>query len=444
MEKNKEAVHQMTFKDLLFTGIGLTIGAGVVSTVGPAIGATGRSAWLAYMVAIVVGAFTVFPMLMFASTFRVKGGVYTCLRNTLGDNVAGIYICMNILMGLNFATFSIASGAYIQSLIPGANPQVVAVIVLVAFYLLNIRGLDVFVKTQTYMSYLLLTALVIFGICGMVQLDPAVFQFTSPEFMPNGGAGFIQAVTMFMFSTIAYSVLLNFSGNSKNPKRDIPRAMFGTIIVIAIVYFLVSVAACGVLPPEEMAGQMLTVAAQKMWPGIGVTLFVVAGPLMALFTTLNGNFANMAAPHLSAAQDGWWPKAMAKTNRWGSPYVVYTVCFLIALFPIVLNYSVSEIVGNMVIIFQVNTLFASIACYVIPTKYPEAWAKSSLHMPKPVFYVLNVISTIAVLYAAYVQIGTLRPVVLLVTFVGYAIVIGFTQYRRKKGYVHMKDKVEFE
>lgn len=444
MEKKTVATKQLTFKDLLFTGIGLTIGAGVVSTVGPAIGATGRSAWLAYMVSIIVGAFTTFPAAIFSSTFRVKGGVYTCLRNTLGDNVAGIYICMNILMGFNFATFAIASGAYISGLIPGVDARLVAVLVLVAFYLLNIRGLNVFVKVQTYMSYLLLAALIIFGVYGLFNLDSAVFNLSAPDFMMNGGSGFLQAVTMFMFSTVAYSVLLNFSGNAENPKRDIPRAMLGTIITIAVVYFLVSVTACGVLPVEEVAGQMLTVVAQKLWPGVGAVFFVIAGPLMALFTTLNGNFANMAAPHLSAARDGWWPKLMAKTNKWGSPYMVYTVCFVIALIPIVFNYSVSEIVGNMVIIFQVNSLFSSIACYTVPVKYPEAWAKSTLHMPKPLFYLLNIISTIAVLYAAYVQIGTLRPLVLAVTFIGYAIVIAFTQYRRKKGYVQMSEKVEFE
>ncbi len=381
---------QLTFKDLLFTGIGATIGAGVVSTVGPAIGATGRSAWLAYMAAILVGALTVIPFAFFSATFRVRGGVYTCLRNTLGDNVAGIYVCTNILMGLNFATFSIASGVYVQTLLPQVSAKTVSIFVLVAFYLLNLRGLNVFVKVQTYMSYLLLFALMAFGIYGLFHLQPEVFQFSNPEFFMNGGSGFIQAVTMFMFSTVAYQILLNFSGNSENPKRDIPRAMLGTIAVITVVYALVSITASGVLPVEEVAGQTLTVVAARLWPAPVVALFVIFGPLMALFTTLNANFANMAAPHLSAARDGWWPKGMAKTNRWGSPYVVYTICFLIAFIPILLDYSVSEIVGNMVILFQVNALFLSIAGFMIPSKYPEAWKKSSLHIPNGVFYVKNI------------------------------------------------------
>ena len=444
MEKKENAANLMSFKDLLLTGIGLTIGAGVVSTVGPAIGVTGRSAWLAYMVAIVVGMLTVIPFAFFASTFRVKGGNYTCIRNCLGDNIGGLYVCISIMMGLNFATFAIASAQYITGIVPVVSAKLVSALVLIAFWLLNMLGLNVFVKVQSIMSYVLLAALLAFGIYGLFRLDGAVFDFTSPEFLTGGGDGFVQAVTMFMFSTVAYQCLLNFSGNAKNPKRDIPRAMVGTIIAITIVYALVSITACGVLPVEEVAGQTLTVVAEKMWGKTLAVIFVLTGPLMALFTTLNGNFANMAAPQLAAAQDGWWPSFMGKTTKNGAPWVVYTIGFLIAFVPVMLDYSVSEIVGNMVIMFQVNALFMSIACFVIPTKYPEAWETSTLHVPKPLFYLINVISTIAVLYAAYIQIGTLRPVILVVTFGGYAIVIAYTQIRRKMGKVHIQDKIELE
>ena len=96
------------------------------------------------------------------------------------------------------------------------------------------------------------------------------------------------------------------------------------------------------------------------------------------------------------------------------------------------------------IIFQLPTLFLTISCYMIPTKFPEAWEKSTMHMPKWLFYLINVISTIAVLYAAYIQIGELRPVILIVTFGGYAIVILYTQIRKRMGAVEIKDKIELE
>ncbi|MDO4296840.1 MAG: APC family permease, partial [bacterium] len=163
MEKRGVGQKKLTFKDLLFTGIGLTIGAGVVATVGPAIAVTGRSAWLAYMVAIAVGMLTVIPMAFFAATFRVRGGNYTCIRNCLGDNIGGVYVCISILMGLNFSTFAIASGGYINGILPMVNARLVAAIVLIAFWLLNMAGLNVFVKVQSIMSYVLLAALLVFG-----------------------------------------------------------------------------------------------------------------------------------------------------------------------------------------------------------------------------------------------------------------------------------------
>ena len=62
--------------ELLALGIGQVIGAGVITLVGQAVGLTGRSAWLAYAIAVIIGFIMVIPYVFLSSAFIVKGGAY--------------------------------------------------------------------------------------------------------------------------------------------------------------------------------------------------------------------------------------------------------------------------------------------------------------------------------------------------------------------------------
>jgi len=423
------------FISLLGIGIGTTIGAGVVTVTGQAIGVTGRSAWLAYLVAIVWGAITVLPYVFLSSTFIIKGGTYTCVAGNLGPRIGGIYSCMYIPMALNFATFCVGFAQYVRSIFPGANAKVTAVVILLLFYLLNLMGIDIFVKIQNILTASLITMLLIFGFYGITRITPEVFNFSSPEFAINGFSGFIQAVTMFIFSTVAYQILLNFSAEAEDPKKNIPKAQLGTLLVICIVYPLVAIVAGGVLPLEEAANQPLTVIASHMWPTPMVIAFIIFGPLAALVTTLNGNYAGYGRPLLGAAKDGWFPPVMARQNKAGAPYMFLTLGTIIALVPILVGYDISSIIRNMVILFNVNTLFIFLSALAMPKKYPEKWKASKLHLPDGLYYVIMSISGILILASIYLQLRNLNLFVILFTVVLYAIVIIYGNYRYKKGYV---------
>ena len=73
------------FWDLAFMGLGSVVGAGIVTYVGIAISWTGRSAWIAYAVAIVLGFLANLPLILMSSAARIKGGNYSFLATTLGE-----------------------------------------------------------------------------------------------------------------------------------------------------------------------------------------------------------------------------------------------------------------------------------------------------------------------------------------------------------------------
>lgn len=448
-EKNEKASlkqqdGQLGLASLLAIGIGTTIGAGVVTVTGQAVGVTGRSAWLAYLIAIIWGAFNCLPAFFMSSAVRVRGGRYSVVAGMMGPRIGGIYSCVSIAMALNFATFCVGFAQYINSLYPAANRKVVALLILIVFYFLNLMGMNLFAKVQNVLTVFLLLALGCFIVSGLPRVSPEVFAVSDTGFMMNGFDGLIQAVTMFVFSTIAYGILISFSGTTRDSKKNVPKAMALTVLVLCIVYPLVAVVAGGVLPVEEAANQPLTVVAAAMWSKPMVVLFVIAGPLAALVTTLNGNFANYGINLLGAAKDGWFPEFMSKTNRYGAPYPFLTLGCLIALVPILMDYNISAIIRNMVIVFNVNSFFDFLSAVNMPRKYPEKWEGSSLHIPNGVFYTLMVFSGICVLSSTYLQIRNLEPFVVLFTVGLYAVIIIYGTIRYKKGYVHFNRQINIE
>ena len=63
--------------DLFAIAVGMVIGSGMVTLIGPAMAMTGYSVWLAYLTAIVMGFFMVFPYIILGGTMRVAGGPYS-------------------------------------------------------------------------------------------------------------------------------------------------------------------------------------------------------------------------------------------------------------------------------------------------------------------------------------------------------------------------------
>ena len=70
--------------DLFAIAIGMVVGSGMVTLIGPAMAYTGYSVWLAYLVAIIMGFFMVFPYIILSGTLRLAGGPYSIVTNLGG------------------------------------------------------------------------------------------------------------------------------------------------------------------------------------------------------------------------------------------------------------------------------------------------------------------------------------------------------------------------
>lgn len=442
MEQKKKKA--LTLVDLVSISTGQVIGVGVVTIIGLAITATGMSAWLAFGASVILGFVSILPFIFLSSTVVLKGGEYTIVLNMLGERAAGIYAVTYTAQCLSLSLMGASMGSYITSVFPGVNSQLAAIVSITFFYILNLLGVTVMVRLQRVLTAILITALFAFMLVGLPQVGLQAFDIASAEFFSDGFMGFMNAISLYAYSTYGQYMVINFSKEAKNPRRDVPLAILIATGIILVLYVGVAIVACGVLPIETVAGKPLTLVAGAIFKGVLFPVFVICGPFMALATTLNAIYGARANPLFRAASDGWFPKAAARCNKRGVPVVIMTVIYLIGLVPLLFNLSMKTITNNLVLVGYLMRMVTAAAVVRMPVLYKKQWEESFLHIPDRLFYCIMALSIAAQAYLVYLSLRQLPPVMAALN-IGFIILCGvYALYRYQKGRVSIRSRITLE
>jgi basic amino acid/polyamine antiporter, APA family len=134
--------------------------------------------------------------------------------------------------------------------------------VIVVFALIQWRGIKTGSMTQNLTAIAKTAAFVILVIACFVMGHG--FEGTSPAGRVASGFPFLVAFVLAMQAVIftydGYNGIVYFSGELRNPDRDIPRSMFGGVVSVGVIYLLVNIGFLYVLPIDKMAGQPLVAA----------------------------------------------------------------------------------------------------------------------------------------------------------------------------------------
>ena len=343
-QRNKPSDGKLGLMDTISIATGFAVGAGVISMTGIAIGMSGRSVFLAFLLSAATILVAFIPMMTMSSVHPTMSANYIYSRDLLHPKVGGIYLYVYFLGRITIATFGISFADYLLSMLPGLQDStpahiLVAVAVLTLFYVLNLFGPKAVAKIQNYMFYILAAALLIFIVGGLTKVDYKAFFTLDSSFFVNGFSGVWQASALLVFAIGGAGVLTDFGNQVRNPSRVIPRVIVGVTAGVAVLYCLLGIVASGTAPMEAVAYKPLTVAAAAVFGqnSFMYVVFIVGGALLALTTTLNSSFLWYSNAMIRGCEEGWFPKALAKKNRHGVPYLLMTIFYLFGLVPTVLN-----------------------------------------------------------------------------------------------------------
>ena len=127
------------------------------------------------------------------------------------------------------------------------------------------------------------------------------------------GAGIENAAALIFFAYIGFDAVSTGSEETKNPGRDLPIAIIGSLVIATIIYILVSVAAVGALPANQLAGQDAPLAV-ALSEGAGIEWgadIVTFGALVAITSVVLTILYGQTRVAFSMCRDGLMPPRLA-------------------------------------------------------------------------------------------------------------------------------------
>ena len=218
--------------------------SGIFVLPGLAVGITGSSVWLAFLVAALCILPAVLSKSELATAMPKSGGTYVYIERAFGPlfgTIAGIGLWLSLL--LKSAFFFVGLSAYLYFLIEidASSTKGVALFALLVILLLNVFGVKKVEKTQ-----LIIVSISVLSLVGIVFFGTSSFDSSllEPVFV-DGSSGFITGVAFLYISYAGVTKIAAVAGEIKNPEKNLPKTMIFSLFLITMIYVLVALVLVG-------------------------------------------------------------------------------------------------------------------------------------------------------------------------------------------------------
>lgn len=361
--------------------IGGVIGMGILRTPGE-VAAYLPSTWLFITVWIAGGIYALLGTINVAELGTMlprSGGFYIFVRRALGP-YAGFVVGWSDWLSTcgTTAVVAIVMGEYASALVPRLAGQSVriALFVTVGFAILQWRGVRWGSNAQQLTSLLkalafiaLITACFILGGGGGTPTTEAPAQLAS-------GMALVQALVLSMQGVIyTYDGWYNtiyFSEEVRQPERNIPRSMIGSMLLVTGLYLLINLALLYVLPLSSIAGEKLAigVAAQAIFGTHAATIISVLATV-SMLSTINANNMITSRILFAMSRDGLFSEKAVRVNRGGTPTVTLFVSTLVTVF-FIISSKFQQVLALLSFFFVVNYAMTFVSVFVLRRREPDA------------------------------------------------------------------------
>lgn len=347
--------------DLIVFGVGVVIGTGIFVLTGQqAARNAGPAVVLSFLIAGATCALAALCYAELASAVPVAGSAYTFSYATLGETVAWI-IGWDLLLELALGAAVVARGwsEYLQSLLglpdwlagAQARPDIAAILVVAVLAAVLVLGTQVSSRvTGVLVVVKVVVVLLVVGV-GLFYVkasnyspfvppsqpaadaggtsvwhQPIVQAFLGLEPTTFGWFGIVAAASVVFFAYIGFDVVAATAEEVKNPQRDLPRGIIGTLVICTVLYMAVAAVITGMVPYASLdVGDPLAAAFESLgvsWAARLIALGAVAGITTVILVLLLGQSRILFA----MARDGLLPPRLAVVHpRFGTPWVITTV-----------------------------------------------------------------------------------------------------------------------
>ena len=299
-------------------GVGGMVGGGIFAVLGEAVSLAHSATMYAFFIAGMVALLTSYSYAKLSVNYQSEGGTVTFIDKAFGHNLlsgsANLMLWLSYLVTISL--YAVAFASYGETFFTNKTPLLHHILISTAIILpalINLVSASFVSKSETFIVVIKVVLLVIIIVSGASYVDTDRLSLGS-NFAP------LSVVVAGMIIFVAYEgfeLIANAAEEIKEPNKNLPRAFYGSVLFVILLYVLIAIISVGTVPEAQLLeakDYALAIAAKPALGQVGFTIVAVAA-LLATFSAINATIYGNARLGYIIATEGELPRFLAKEKR---------------------------------------------------------------------------------------------------------------------------------
>ncbi|HSB56301.1 MAG TPA: amino acid permease [Nitrosopumilaceae archaeon] len=328
-------VRSLSLLDITMVGIASMIAGSIFNLIGPAINEAGPSLLIAFAFSGVISFFTALTYAELGSAFPEAGGGYRWVKEGLPRPNAFIsgwtawfaHMIAGSLYAVSFGSFfgSLLTNLGLSSHYGGIPLEtIIAAIAVIIFTYVNYRGASLTGKVGNGLTFLQLGIIISFIVAGLVAWGFVNHNWATnfQNLLPKGFVGMMLGMGITYIAFEGYEIIVQTGEEVKNPKKNIPRAIFITLGSVTVIYIVFTFSFLVGLDPTKIGGEAWKFIGDYQELGIpqAAEFLLPFGTILALVGGMVSTVAGLSATTFSSSR-----VSFAMGRQYNLPYIFSSI-----------------------------------------------------------------------------------------------------------------------
>ncbi|MEP6646011.1 MAG: APC family permease [Saprospiraceae bacterium] len=313
--------------ELIAIAIGGMVGGGIFTILGISVSLIGNLTPIAIIVGGLIAVLAAYSYVKLGLYYKDEGATYSFYKKTYPTSpfsASGIgwlvifgYISTLALYAFTFSSYAISASEFANNIL---IRKLISILVIAFFTFINVWSVKGMGKLEDIMVYSKLVALAAISFFLIFYGDGNFVGFTEKLFADAEKASVLNILIVASVTFVAYEgfqLVINAVNEMSNPEKNIPRAIYSSIVIVIFIYVIISIGALFAIPIEDIIRNKeyaLASGAGKVMGKIGNNL-VILGAILATSSAISGTLFGSSRQMSIIASDGNFPQFLEKRNK---------------------------------------------------------------------------------------------------------------------------------